>query len=134
MRRPAVRLCWAQAWLHPMLDKARGDGYDPDAVVEAFTADRPDHELWDAFARTQLRGADSAVQRDTWGMKVNPDIVAPDVELVQFTPIPASGVIQPGERYEMVPLLMRYEEGPGWRILNFVSEAIPVPGWPPSMG
>lgn len=29
---------------------------------------------------------------------------------------------------------MQYDEGVGWRLLNFTSEQIPQPGWPPSMG
>ncbi|MEU6703866.1 hypothetical protein [Streptomyces wuyuanensis] len=131
---PLLRRCWAQMWLFPLLDVAREDGHDPEAVVEAFTADVPDHDLWPPFARTQLRHADLPVDRETWGVKVNPELIAPDIELVHLMPIPEGGVLYPGETRTAVPLLMRYEDGPGWRLLNFVSPAVPAPGWPPAMG
>lgn len=130
---PTMRRCWAQTWLLPMLDHARAEGYDPDEVIEAFTADRVEHELWRPFARTTIKGATLPVQRDTWGMKVNPDFVAPDVMLVRLLPIPEGGSIRPDEQYVSVPLLMQYDDGPGWRLLNMVSEQIPEPGWPPRL-
>jgi hypothetical protein len=132
---PTMRRCWAQAWLMPMLDEARRDGYDRDEVAEAFTADEVDHPLWRPFARTTAKHAATLpVDRDTWGVKVNPDFTAPGVMLVRLLPIPKGGAILPGEEYVAVPLLMQYDEGPGWRLLNFVSEQIPEPGWPPQLG
>lgn len=117
----------------PLLGQLRADGYDRDDVVEAFAADEPDHPLWASFAKAQARGATLPVDRETWGIKVNPETVALDVELLRLLPKPASGVVLPGETYAAVPLLMRYEVGPGWRVLNFVSENIPEAGWPPAM-
>lgn len=132
---PTLRRCWAQAWLMPLLDQARAEGFEPDEVVEAFAADEVDHPLWRPFARTTAKGAAGEnVSRETWGVKVNPDFVAPEVMLVRLLPIPDSGVIQPDELYASVPLLMQYDEGPGWRTLNFVSEQIPEPSWPPNLG
>lgn len=131
---PTLRRCWAQTWLTPLRAQARADGLDPDEVVEAFTADEVDHPLWEPFARTASRGADLPVTRETWGIKVNPDFLAPDLALLRLLPTPSDGVIHPGEQYVAVPLLMRYEDGPGWRLLNFVSEQVPVPGWPPQLG
>ncbi|MGW4975426.1 hypothetical protein [Streptomyces mirabilis] len=131
---PTLRRCWAQTWLMPMREQARAEGLEPDEVVEAFTADEVDHPLWEPFARTTIRGADLPVNRDTWGIKLNPDFVAPDVALLRLLPTPSDGVIHPGEHYVSVPLLMQYEDGPGWRLLNLVSEWIPEPGWPPNMG
>jgi hypothetical protein len=131
---PTMRRCWAQTWLMPMLDQARAEGYDPDETVEAFAADEVDHDLWRPFARTTVKHATLPVNRETWGVKVNPDFVAPGVMLVRMLPIPQDGVVQADEAYISVPLLMEYEDGPGWRLLNFVSEQIPVPGWPPQLG
>lgn len=132
---PTLRRCWTQAWLTPLLEQARSDGHDPDQVVEAFAEDRVDHDLWQPFARTQAKQAAALpVDTETWGTKVNPDFVTPDVILVRLLPIPPDGVVQAGEQYASVPLLMRYDEGPGWRLLNFVSEQVPVPGWPPQFG
>ncbi|MFF4839260.1 hypothetical protein ACFY2G_04255 [Streptomyces collinus] len=132
---PTLRRCWAQTWLMPLRDQARSDGLDPDEVVEAFTADEVDHPLWQPFARTQARQASTLpVDPETWGVKVNPDLIAPDVALVRLLPIPASGVVEVGEQYVAVPLLVQYDEAAGWRMLNFVSEQVPVPGWPPQLG
>lgn len=131
---PTLRRCWAQTWLMPLRAQARADGLDPDEVVEAFTADEVDHPLWEPFARKASKGATLPVNRDTWGIGVNPDFLAPDMALVRLLPAPSDGVIHPGEEYVSVPLLMQYEDGPGWRLLNFVSEQVPVPGWPPQMG
>lgn len=132
---PTLRRCWAQTWLMPLRDEVRAEGYDLDEVVEVFTDDEVEHDLWEPFARGLAVTANSLpVSRETWGTKVNPDYVAPDVMLVRLLPIPSDGVIRPGESYMSVPLLMQFEEDPGWRVLNFVSEEIPVPGWPPQMG
>lgn len=131
---PTLRLCWAQQWLTPMRAQARADGLNPDAVVEAFTADEVDHPLWEPFERAALKGATLPVTPETWGIKANPEYLAPDVALLRLLPTPTDGVIRPGEQYMSVPLVMQYEDGPGWRLLNFASEQIPEPGWPPRLG
>ncbi|MFJ8766679.1 hypothetical protein [Streptomyces clavifer] len=129
---PLMRRCWVQAWMHPLLDELRADGYDRDQVVEDLVKDQPAHELWAPFARTQLKGAAmQPVDVETWGIKVNPEPVALDVELLHLLPKPAGGVIQPGETYTSQPLLMRFEQGEGWRVLNLVGVVPPTPGWPP---
>lgn len=132
---PLLRRCWGQAWLLPMRDKARSEGFDPDDVIEAFTADEPQHELWAHFVRAQsrVRPDEPRIDVRAWGVKVNPDPVGLDLELVRYLPTPASGVIQPEELYVAMPLLMRYTEGAGWRMLNFSGEVVPTPGWPPTM-
>lgn len=132
---PTLRRCWTQAWLMPLAEQASADGYDPDEVVEAFAEDVVEHALWEPFARMQTRQAQTLpVDRETWGTKVNPDFIAPGVILVRLLPVPPGGVIQPEETYASIPLLMQHDEGNGWRLLNFVSEQIPVPGWPPQLG
>jgi hypothetical protein len=131
---PTLRRCWTQAWLMPNLDTARGEEYDPDEIVEAFAEDEVDHPLWEPFARAAERRATLPASQATWGVNANPVVVAPDVLLVRYLPVPDSGVIQPGELYASVPLVVQYEEGAGWRLLNFVSEQIPEPGWPPRLG
>ena len=130
---PTLRRCWAQTWLMPMRSQARAQGLKPDEVIEAFAADEVDHPLWESFAHAVSNGADLPVHRDTWGIKVNPDFLAPDIAVVRLLPTPSDGVIHPGEGYMSVPLVMQYDDGPGWRLLNFVSERIPEPGWPPAL-
>lgn len=130
---PTLRRCWAQAWLTPMRQMARADGLDPDEVVEAFAADEVDHPLWEPFQRATIQGANLPVTREAWGIKVNPEYPAPNLALLRLLPTPADGAIRPDEHYMSVPLLMQFDEGAGWRLLNFVSEQVPVPGWPPRM-
>ncbi|MER7716818.1 hypothetical protein ABTX99_07670 [Streptomyces flaveolus] len=130
---PLLRRCWTQAWLQPLRARAISDGFDPDEVVEAFADAAPQHPLWHPFARRQVEQATLPVTREGWGVKVHPEIVAPDVELVRLMPVPEGGELQPNETYASVPLLMRYDAAAGWRVLNFVSDAVPTPGWPPTM-
>ncbi|MFC9054123.1 hypothetical protein [Streptomyces anthocyanicus] len=130
---PLLRRCWTQSWLQPLRARAISDGFDPDEVVEAFADAAPQHPLWRPFAERQVEQATLPVTREGWGVKVHPEIVAPDVELVRLMPVPEGGELQPNETYASVPLLMRYDAAAGWRVLNFVSDAVPTPGWPPTM-
>ncbi|MEU2718397.1 hypothetical protein [Streptomyces sp. NPDC007205] len=132
---PTLRRCWTQTWLIPLLEQGSVGGYDPNAVVEAFAEDEVDHVLWKLFARAQVkRTAPVAVDREAWGVKADPEFVAPDVVLVRLLSIPAGGAVRLDEMVASVPLLMQYDVEPGWRLLNFFSDQIPVPGWPPQLG
>lgn len=132
---PTLRRCWSQAWLMPLLEQGRVGGYDPDAVAEAFAEDEVDHELWTCFVRTQvMHTASLAIDQDSWGLKANPEFVAPDVMLVRLLSIPDAGAVGLDATVTSVPLLMQYDVEPGWRLLNFGSDQIPVPGWPPHLG
>ncbi|MGV9275962.1 hypothetical protein [Streptomyces griseosporeus] len=131
---PTLRRCWAQSWMMPLLARMRADGFDRDEVAEAFVEDEVEHVLWEPFARKQIEHATLPVDWETWGVKVNPEPIAPDIALVRLLPVPQGGVLRAGETYASVPLLLQYEDGPGWRLLNFTSENVPTPGWPPQMG
>jgi hypothetical protein len=131
---PLLRRCWAQAWLNGQQDKARGDGFEPAGVVDAFTAEKPEHPLWRIFTGLQTDLLLERCPKDVadWSLTARHILVAPDVELLRLLPPPAQGdVAAVGTQF--MPLVMRYEPGPGWRVLNFTSENIPVPGWPPTM-
>ncbi|MFD7786523.1 hypothetical protein ACFV4Q_26080 [Streptomyces nojiriensis] len=132
---PLLRKCWVQAWLHPLRAQAVADGYRSGAVVESLMSDKPSHPLWDPFARTQIRQmtASFAVDMDTWGFGSAFDPVAQDMALLKFLPVPKSGAIEVGELHASVPFLMRFTLGAGWRVLNFVSDRVPEPGWPPAL-
>lgn len=54
------------------------------------------------------------------------------LELLYMLPKPAEGDVASGE--VRMPLLLSYDESVDWRVLNFLSEQPPVPGWPPQMG
>lgn len=129
---PLLRRCWAQAWLAEQHDLTRSLGYDPDDVVEAFTADRPEHDLWQDFEATQMPSLLAAQPGNLleWGASAHPEPVDLDTELVWLRSMPA-GQAEAVVNGPGVPFVMRFEDGPGWRVLNFVSERVPVPGWPP---
>lgn len=130
---PLLRRCWAQAWLQDQRDAVRADGYDPDAVVEAFTAEQPEHPLWPVFEGLQLAVLLHWAQGvHEWGASARHIVVGLDLELLYMLPKPAEGDVASGE--VRMPLLMSYDESVGWRVLNFLSEQPPVPGWPPQMG
>ncbi|MGW7722198.1 hypothetical protein ACWGJ6_02420 [Streptomyces canus] len=130
---PELRRCMAQAWLHGQKDTAYRAGFDPDDVVEAFAADRPDHPLWCVFEELQL--PDLLAWRPgahEWMVTAEHKLIALDTELLYMLPRPAEGDVVPvGTPF--LPLVMRHDERAGWRVLNFLSDALPEPGWPPRM-
>lgn len=130
---PLLRRCWAQAWLQDQRDTARANGFDPGEVVEAFAAERPDHPLWCVFEQLQLEALHEWRQDvHEWGVTAEHKLIGLDIELLYMLPRPEHGDVVP-EGSPNVPLLMRYDAEAGWRVLNCVSEEIPVPGWPPRL-
>lgn len=131
---PLLRRCWAQAWLKDQRDHTRALRFDPDEVVEAFTDEQPDHPLWPVFEELQLEllhGWRRGVHE--WGVTAEHKLIGLDLELLYMLPRPESGdVVAEGSPF--LPLLMRYDKAAGWRVLNFLSEQVPEPGWPPSLG
>ena len=131
---PLLRRCWAQAWLQDQRDHTRSLGFDPDEVVEAFTEEQPDHPLWGIFEELQLEllhGWGQGVHE--WGVTARHIVVGLDLEQLYMMPRPDEGDVVPADA-PFLPLLMRYDQEAGWRVLNFVSEQIPEPGWPPNLG
>ncbi|MDX3763608.1 hypothetical protein [Streptomyces sp. AK02-04a] len=121
---PTLRRCWTQSWLMPLLDQGYAAMYDPDVVLEAFAEDEVDHVLWREFARRQIkRSIPLAGDQESWGIEANPDLMAPDLMRVRLLSIPAGGAFRSGEMDASVPLLMQYDVGPGWRLLNFLRSA-----------
>lgn len=129
---PLLRRCWAQAWLYPVRDAMEARGDDPDAVVEAFTADQPTHALWKKFARDQMRHLLRTYPNDLieWAPTARHILVGIDLEMLYLLPAPAEGDIVEDVSVRL-PLLMRFDPSFGWRVLSFVGEDVPVPGWPP---
>lgn len=130
---PDLRRCWAQQWLTPVRERVRRDGFRPGEVVEAFAEDEPDHPLFPVFEELQMPRLLGAGPVHTWGTTFGHRLVAPDVELVHLMPVPDDGsvrVLRPGEAFVGMPFLMSLREG-RWRVLNFFSERLPEPGWPP---
>ncbi|MBY8879742.1 hypothetical protein [Actinacidiphila acidipaludis] len=131
---PLLRRCWVMAWLAPQRGEVRRLGYDPDDVVEAFVADYPRHRLWSVFECGQVTFLEESAPADitTWGISAEPTVVGVDMELLALWPVPEDGTDQVADDAKCVPFLMRYDDEAGWRLLNFFSMDVPVPGWPPA--
>ncbi len=126
---PLLRLCWAQMWAEPFRATLASYGFDPDQVVDAFTAENPTHPLWPQFEDASLKLTDFGPNVHTWSVTSGLRIIAPDVELVGLAPIAG---IKPGDSAFVIPFVMRFSES-RWRVLNFFGERIPEPGWPPTL-
>ena len=133
---PSLQLCWAQSWLDLNRVDIAADGYDLDEVALAFTDDPPSHPLWRHFSRVLLRDLHGVadLDPDTWGIGGNARLLAVDIELLYLQDKTGLevGVWQPGQERFVVPVVMRLTDTQ-WRVLNFGSETIPTPGWPPTL-
>ncbi len=133
---PSLQLCWAQSWLELNRVDVAADGYDLDEVAVAFTDDPPCHPLWRHFSRVLLRDLRGVadLDPDTWGIGGNARLLAVDIELLYLQDKTGleGGVWQPGQERFVVPVVMRLTDTQ-WRVLNFGSETIPTPGWPPTL-
>lgn len=130
---PTLRRCMTQAWLHGQKERARAVGFDPDDVVEAFAVDQPTHPLWCVFEELQLPDLlEWKPGAHEWVATARHIVLDLDVELVYMVPRPAEGDIAT-DWSTFLPLVMRYDPAAGWRVLNFLSEGRPEPGWPPKL-
>ncbi|KAB1149230.1 hypothetical protein F7R91_05585 [Streptomyces luteolifulvus] len=131
---PVLRRCWAQGWLHDQRGRARELGFEPDEVVEAFTEEEPQHSLWSVFEDLQVRALlEWKPGVHEWWATARHIVAGLDLEMLYMMPKPAEGDIAAADS-PFLQLLMRYDQAAGWRVLNFLSEEIPVPGWPPRLG
>lgn len=129
---PELRRCMAQAWLYGQEGMARRVGFEPDDVVEAFTADQPEHPLWCVFEELQLPDLlEWKPGVHEWAVTAHSNPVALDVELIYMVPPTEDGIVSDTSVY--LPLVMRYDPVAGWRVLNFLSDGRPEPGWPPRL-
>ncbi len=71
---------------------------------------------------------------DTWGIGANARLHAVDIELLYLQDKTGleGDVWQPGQERFVLPVVMRLGDDE-WRVLNFGSETIPRPGWPPTL-
>lgn len=132
---PQLRLCWAQWWISANETALAADGYDREEVAHAFVRQAGAHPLWEHFEQVVLRDFRAAVPLNpaTWGIGTAERVIDSTTEvLFVLREIPASGIWQPGESQDVVPLVMRHSAG-RWRLLNLGYEHVPEPGWPPTL-
>jgi hypothetical protein len=133
---PIWRLCRAQAWLwnnlsHPLVSK-----FDRDTAAGALAEVDSTHELWQAFAQSELEqfseawsgpdlrthGAASATRKVEDG-----EIVL----LVDLSEHPDGAMVHAPTPVRGTPFLVR-KIADAWQIANLVGDHIPEPGWPPN--
>jgi hypothetical protein len=133
---PVFRLCLAQWWAHGNKDKLQASGYDFVTTAEGLALRAPgEHPLWDQFAGVVLRDFRKAYPLDVAAAAIGsaPRPIAIDTELLYVHPeMPEGGLWQADERREVYSLLMKFETSK-WTVLNWASERIPTPGYPPSL-
>lgn len=133
---PVLRLCWAQWWSDANRRDLRSQGYEVEETAEKLSQNiLGAHPLWEDFSRVILRDfrATYPLDIDAAAIGSTPRIIALDTELVYVHPnSPAGGLWQEGESREVYPLVMRLRENK-WLVLNWASDTIPTPGYPPSL-
>lgn len=132
---PQLRLCWSQWWISANRAAIQADGYDRDEVARALVHQAGGHPLWEHFERVVLRDfrAASPLNPATWGIGTAERVIDNTTEVLYvLREVPASGVWQPNETRDVVPLVMRHSAG-RWRLLNLGYEYVPQPGWPPAL-
>ncbi|MGO2938692.1 MAG: hypothetical protein ACTICQ_14150 [Glutamicibacter arilaitensis] len=133
---PVYRLCLVQWWVEANKNSLIVDGYDPEVVVgDLSQPDAMTEPLWVDFSTVILREFRAAYPLNvaTAGIGGTPRTVALDTELLYVHPeVPGGVAWQPGEERPFYAILMRLMDGQ-WRVLNWASEKIPIPGMPPEI-
>ncbi len=132
---PQLRLCWAQWWISANERDLEADAYDREEVAHALVRQAGAHPLWEHFERVVLRDfrAANPLNPATWGIGTAERVLDSTTEVLYvLREVPASGVWQPGETQEVVPLVMRHSAG-RWRLVNLGCEEVPEPGWPSAL-
>lgn len=133
---PLFRLCLAQWWADANRDSFEATGYSVEKTAEELAQSSPgEHELWSSFARVILRDFRSAfpLDPDRAGIGSTPRVLALDTELLYVHPEPpANGLWQSGASSRAYGLVMQLTEGQ-WAVMNWGSEAVPSPGYPPTL-
>lgn len=136
-----LRTCWAQHWSHANQAELARAGFGPEKVAAVLAVEKPDHVLWEDFARVMTRSlyqslvASVGADPDQWGIGTAARLVGVDTELLyvhDLSKLPG-GVWKPGAATWVFPIVMRLDTGQ-WRVLNAGAETIPEPGWPPRLG
>lgn len=130
---PLLRRVWVQHWLSHLDDGGRALG-DRDELLAGLTVATPKHRWWGFFEASAVELLAGLAPADimAWGISAEPHVLGLDLELLALWPVPACPTDPVSADSPHVPMLMRFEPNLGWRLLNFMSAAVPEPGWPPT--
>jgi hypothetical protein len=131
---PTLKLCWSQWWAGSNRNTLEAAGKDVEEVVEQLVQTKNgSHELWEHFSRVVLREFQNAYPLDVAraGISSTPRIIAMDTELLYVhVEVPQGKVIQAGESSVVYPIVLQLSAA-SWMVLNWASDTIPLPGYPP---
>jgi hypothetical protein len=133
---PRLRVCWVQWWATANKVALQQAGYELVKVADELAPSAPtEHPLWADFERVLLRGFRKAYPLNlaTCGMGVAPRVIALDTEML-YVPaeIPPDGVWKAGADSLAYPMVMQLNDS-RWSVLNWASDVIPTPGYPPTL-
>jgi hypothetical protein len=132
---PQLRRYWVQYVLWILRDQL--EGWDLEEVAGELVVDAPAHPYWPHFAHLQNTWLHEQLTRlnfeDGYAIAGPPRLIPPAYEVIDFLVDPDEAEIrrQDGLPVETLTVLM-HSTPPGWRLLNF-GQALPVPGWPPTI-
>ena len=133
---PQLRLCWVQWWATANKDALRRSGYELVATAEEIARSTPtEHPLWTDFERVLLRDFRNAypLSLATSGIGAATRVIALDTELLYIhAEIPPGGVWEENAASFVYPMVMQLH-GSRWTVLNWASDVIPTPGYPPTL-
>jgi hypothetical protein len=133
---PILRLCLGQWWVHANEQALRGTGHDIDLTVDQLAqTNGSHHDLWEHFSRVLLRDFRTAYPLDPAQSSIGSTVrmIDLDTELLYVHPdTPLGAVWTPGEERAVYPLVMGLIDGE-WMVLNWASDIIPTPGYPPTL-
>ncbi|RJT81085.1 hypothetical protein D6T63_07900 [Arthrobacter cheniae] len=133
---PTLRLCLSQWWVDANRDAIRGEGLDIEVTAEQLSSQAgPQHKLWQHFERVLLRDFSRAypLDPDRAGIGSLLRVIEMDTELLYVHPDSPEGRLwAPGESLPVYPLVIGLTNGE-WKVLNWASDVVPEPGFPPTL-
>jgi hypothetical protein len=133
---PTYRLCLAQWWVGANQESLTSNGYDlEEAADELAATPGGEHDLWNDFSRVVLRDFHKAFPLNPGTAAIGSTVrmIDLDTELLYVHPdSPNGGVWAPGESRAVYPIVMKLS-GDKWMVLNWASDLVPIPGFPPML-
>ncbi len=123
-----------QWWATANKGALRQAGYELVKSAEDLARSVPkEHPLWTEFERVVLRDFRNAYPLNLAisGIGVAPRVIALDTELLYVhSEIPPGGVWEESADSFAYPMVMKLDDST-WSVLNWASDVIPTPGYPP---
>ena len=131
---PRLRICWVQWWITANTVSLQQNGYDLVQITDALASDSPTgHPLWTSFERVFFRDFREANPLDPATCRIGdvPRVIALDTELLLVhAKRPHSEVWEAGTYSDVYSMVVQLNDGE-WTVLNWASDLIPTPGYPP---